>query len=158
MWRCDPPTRIVLAALAGLVGAALHVAPLALVAPLFGRPRLALLAAAALGAGWGAMQVGSLEQRTLSSGPHVGVVVVTGRPAGSQAIARVAGAGEDVVLRARGAALVQGGIYRVRGRLSPIDPDLRGYYATQGAHLRLTASDPILLGRRGGLCGGRLGS
>jgi len=153
MWRCDPPTRLVLAALAGLVGAALHVAPLALVAPLLGRPRLALLAAAAVGAGWGSMQVASLEHRALAPGPLVGVVVVTGRPAGSQAIARVPGAREDVVLRARATHLVQGGIYRVRGTLSPIDPDLRGYYATQGAHLRLTAAGPVLLGRRGGLWG-----
>src|SRR5580765_8099659 len=120
MWRCDPPTRIVLAALAGLVGAALHLAPLALVAPLLGRPRVALLAAAALAGAWGSGQVASLEHRALGPGALVGVVVVTGRPGGSQAIARVAGAEEDVVLRARGTPLAQGGVYRVRGLLSPI--------------------------------------
>ena len=53
MWRCDPPTRIVVAALAGLVASAMHLGPLALLAPLAGRPRAALLAAAAVaGCGW----------------------------------------------------------------------------------------------------------
>ena len=46
--------------------------------------------------------------------------------------------------------LVPGGIYRVEGTLSPIDPELRDYYANQGVHLRLKASRAVYAGRRGG--------
>jgi competence protein ComEC len=153
MWRCDPPTRIVLAALAGLVACAVHAGPLALLAPLAGRPRIALLAAAAAAVLWGGMRVDALERRVLHPGPVHGVVVVTGRPNGDRAIGRLAGSGEDVVLSVRSGGLVPGGIYRVGGRLVPIDPELRGYYANQGVHLELDASDAVAAGRRGGAWG-----
>ncbi len=153
MLRCDPPTRIVLAALGGLVCAALHVPALALAAPLLRRPRAALLAAAAVAALWGALRVDMLDRRALAPGPLTAVVVVTGRPAGDRAAARVPAAAEDVLLSARGMTLVAGGVYRVSGTLRPIDPALAGYYATQGIHLRLQTSDATPLGRRGGVWG-----
>src|SRR5205823_446753 len=40
--------------------------------------------------------------------------------------------------------------YRAGGRLEPPDPEVRGYYATQGVHLELHASHLTPLGRRGG--------
>ena len=150
MWRCDPPTRIVVAALAGLVASAMHLGPLALLAPLAGRPRAALLAAAAVAVLWGGLRVDALERQVLRPGAVRGVVVVTGRPSGDRAVGRLAGAGEDVVLEVGGGGLVPSGIYRVEGTLSPIDPELRDYYANQGVHLRLKASRAVLAGRRGG--------
>src|SRR3954469_17745306 len=96
----EPATRIVLAALAGLVCAALRVPEAALAVPLLGRPRIALLLAAALAAGWGAMRVSSLDRRVLRAGPVQAVVEVTGQPRGDRALARVEGSGEDVVLDA----------------------------------------------------------
>jgi competence protein ComEC len=154
MWRCDPPTRIVLSALAGLVASALHLGPLALVAPLTGRPRTALLAAAALAVLWGGERVDALEQRVLRPGPVQGIVVVTGRPSGDRGVGRLAGSGEDVVLEVGSGGLVPGGMYRVRGRLTPIDPELRDYYANQGVHLGLDATQSAYMGRRGGAWGG----
>ena len=68
MWRCDPPTRIVVAALAGLVASAMHLGPLALLAPLAGRPRAALLAAAAVAVLWGGLRVDALERQVLRPG------------------------------------------------------------------------------------------
>jgi competence protein ComEC len=41
----------------------------------------------------------------------------------------------------------------VRGSLRPLDPIVRGYYATQGIHLQLRATRTVELGRRGGLWG-----
>jgi len=150
MWRCDPPTRIVVAALAGLVASAMHLGPLALLAPLAGRPRAALLAAAAVSVLWGGLRVDALERHVLRPGAVRGIVVVTGRPSGDRAVGRLAGMGEDVVLEVASGGLVAGGVYRVEGTLSPIDPELRDYYANQGVHLRLKAFRAVYAGRRGG--------
>ena len=84
---------------------------------------------------------------------HGVVVVVTGQPSGSHGLASVTGAGETVVLSAPGIALEEGGIYRVDGRYEPLDPVVRDYYATQGAHLQLRATDAVQTGRRHGLWG-----
>jgi competence protein ComEC len=81
------------------------------------------------------------------------MVIVTGRPSGDRAVARPVGAGEDVLLEVGSGGLVPGGIYRVRGRLEQIDPKLRDYYANQGVHLQLDASDALIVGRRGGVWG-----
>src|SRR5947199_101541 len=115
MSRCDPPTRIVLAVLGGLVCAGLHAMPAAVIAAI-ARPRPALLAAAALAALWGGLRVEALDRRTLAPGVFAGVVEVTGRPNGSRAVARVVGAAEDVELSAPGMRLLSGGMYRVSGR------------------------------------------
>ena len=81
------------------------------------------------------------------------VVVVTGQPTGSHGLASVRGAGETVVLSAPGIMLEEGGIYRVDGRYQPLDPVVRDYYATQGAHLELRATEAVRIGRRGGVWG-----
>ena len=61
--------------------------------------------------------------------------------------------GETVVLSAPGIRLEEGGIYRVDGRYEPLDPVVRDYYATQGAHLELRATEAVRTGRRGGVWG-----
>src|SRR2546423_3545506 len=125
MWRCDSPTRVVLAAVAGVAAAALGHPPLALLAAVPGRPRLLLAAVALLAAMWGAMRVAEIEHRALHAGGFAGVVVVTGQPAGDRAIARDPAAREDVVVRAPGYRPALGAIYRATGRLEPLDPAVR---------------------------------
>jgi competence protein ComEC len=150
-------TRLVLAAVAGLVAAAL------------GRPLLALAAAGVGGSprvrGWalvvaavalvaGGARVAALDRRVLAAGDRAdAVVVVTGQPTGSHGLAVVRGAGETVLLSAPGTVLSEGGVYRVRGRYRPIDAVVAGYYATQGAHLELRASEAVVVGRRHGVWG-----
>jgi len=150
MWRCDPATRIVLAALAGLVAAAAGWPLLGLLFAIPWRPRALLAATALLAAAWGGMRAADLDHRALRPGAVEAVVVVTAAPNGDRAVARVPSAGEDVLLVARGERPVMGGIYRAHGRLEPPDAAVRGYYATQGIHLELRASRIAMLGRRGG--------
>jgi len=136
MWRCDPPTRIVLAALAGLVASALHSGPLALAAPLAGRPRAAVLAAAALAVLWGGARVHDLELRQLEPGPLEGMVIVTGRPSGDRAVARPVGAGEDVLLEV-------GHEDEIEWSMEQLDPDsfvIRNSDGDGGADLERTFS------------------
>ena len=144
----DRPAAVVLAADAGLVAAALHRPLLAALALGLARgARSALIvAAAAVAVAWGAARVAELDRRSLEPGPASGVLTVTGPPSGSRAAAAVAGAGETVILVSRGTPLAQGGIYRVRGRLGPLDDVVRGYYATQGIHLELRATRAVMLG------------
>jgi competence protein ComEC len=102
----------------------------------------------------GGARVAALDRRTLAVGPvRDAVVVVTGQPSGGHGLAVVRGAGETVVLSAPGIVLEEGGIYRVDGRLQPLDAVVRDYYATQGAHLELRATDTVRTGRRGGVWG-----
>src|SRR6185437_8975144 len=131
-------TRLVLAATVGLAAAAL------------GRP---LLAAAAVLVG-DSGRVRALDRRTLAPG-HVrgAIVVVTGAATGSRGLAAVRGTGETVVLSAPGTPLELGGRYRVDGRYQPLDAVVRDYYATQGVHLELRATDAVMIGRRGGIWG-----
>jgi len=150
-------TRLVLAATIGLAAAALG-RPVLAAAALFvgdsGRVRAAAVAVAAVALLLGSARVAALDRRTLAPG-HVrgGVVVVTGAPTGGRGLAAVAGAGETVVLSAPGTALELGGRYRVDGRYQPLDAVVRDYYATQGVHLELRATDAVLTGRRGGIWG-----
>ncbi|MGZ4481085.1 MAG: ComEC/Rec2 family competence protein [Gaiellales bacterium] len=153
MWSCDPATRLVLAALTGLVAAALGRPVLAAAAMLLGRPWPVVLGVAAFTCWWGLLQVDSIERRILTPGPVHATAVVTGQPRGARAVARLRPAGEDVVLVAPGERLQQGGVYRVTGQLRPLDPVIAGYYATQGAHLELRASNLVLRGRREGMWG-----
>jgi predicted membrane metal-binding protein len=150
MWRCDAPTRMVLAALAVLVSAALGHPLLALLAALAGRPRLLLGAVAVAAALFGGMRVAALQHRSLRSGPLNTVLVVTGAPSGDRAVVRVPAAGEDALLTAPGYRPQLGGVYRVSGSLRPVDPQVRDYYASQGVHLQLRASRLARVGRRGG--------
>ncbi|MDX6520379.1 MAG: competence protein ComEC [Gaiellales bacterium] len=150
MWRCDPATRFVLAALAGLTSAAFGRPLLGLVVAVPWRPRALLAATALLAAAWGGQRVADLDHRALRPGPIEAVVVVTAAPSGDRAIVRVASAAEDVLLVARGQRPLLGGVYRAEGRLQPPDPAVRGYYATQGVHLELRASRLTALGMRGG--------
>jgi competence protein ComEC len=150
MWRCDPATRFVLAALAGLTSAAFGRPLLGLVVAVPWRPRALLAATALLAAAWGGQRVADLDHRALRPGPIEAVVVVTSAPSGDRAIVRVASAAEDVLLVARGQRPQLGGVYRAEGRLQPPDPAVRGYYATQGVHLELRASRLTALGLRGG--------
>ncbi len=148
------PTRIVCALLAGLVGAALGLPPVAAAAPaaLFGRSRgLRIgLVLAALAAGlWGSQRVADIQRHHLTSGPVTMRVVATGQPAASHVMAET-GVGEPVLLHAPGHALEQGAAYLVRGRLQPLSPEVAGYYAIQGARFELRASDLVRVGRRGG--------
>ncbi len=151
-------TRLVIAAVCGLAAAALGRPLLALgAAGVGGSARLragALLVAAAAVLAGGA-RVAALDRRVLAPGGTGGavVVVVTGQPSGSHGLAAVRGAGETVLLSAPGTLLSEGGVYRVRGRYEPIDPVVAGYYATQGAHLELRASEALMVGRRGGVWG-----
>ncbi len=102
----------------------------------------------------GSARVAALDRRSLAPGHvHGAVVVVTGQPSGSRGLAAVTGVGETVVLSAPGILLEEGGIYRVDGRYEPLDPVVRDYYATQGAHLELRATDAVRTGRRGGVWG-----
>ncbi len=153
MWPCDLPTRLVLAAVAGLVAAALGHPLGALLVAVPWRPRLLLAGVAVLAALWGTARVAQIEHRALRPGGFAGVVVVTGRPSGDRAIARDPSAREDVLVRAPGYRPQLGGVYRVSGRLVPVDPVVSGYYATQGIHLELRASRLTALGSRGGLWG-----
>jgi competence protein ComEC len=158
MWSCDPPraTRIVLAVLVGLVASAFAAPPLALGAAAAGRTlpmRTAALVAATVALLVGTARVEQFDRRVLRAGGFAGTVTVTGQPSADRALASAAGAGETVVLVAPGVALQQGAVYRVSGRLRPLDPVVRGYYATQGAHLELRAARCAMTGRRGGLWG-----
>lgn len=150
MWRCDRPTRLVLAVVAGLVAAAFHHPLAALVVAVPWRPRGLLMAAALAAAIWGGMRVAALDQRSLTPGPIDSVVVVTAAPSGDRAIARVRARGEDVLLQAPGFRPHLGGVYRAVGRLEPIDDVVRDYYASQGVHLELRASRLAWLSDRGG--------
>jgi competence protein ComEC len=152
----DRPAAVVLAVDTGLVASALHRPLLAVLAVGLARtPRSALVLAlaAAIAVAWGSARVADLDRRVLVPGPAVATVTVTGAPAGSRAAAAVAGAGETVVLVAPGTPLRQGGVYRVRGSLRPLDDVVRDYYATQGIHLQLRATRAVAVGRRGGLWG-----
>jgi len=150
-------TRLVLAATVGLAAAALGRPLLALAAVLLGdSARLRIVAAAVAAAALviGSARVAALDRRTLATGRvHDAVVVVTGQPVGSRGLAAVARVGETVVLSAPGIRLEEGGIYRVDGRYEPLDPVVRDYYATQGAHLELRATEAVRTGRRGGVWG-----
>jgi competence protein ComEC len=150
-------TRLVIAATIGLAVAALGRPFLVLAALLVGdstRLRVAAGGIAVAALVFGSARVAALERRTLAVGPVRGaVVVVTGQPSGGHGLAAVRGAGETVVLSVPGIELEEGGIYRVEGRLQPLDAVVRDYYATQGAHLELHATDAVRTGRRGGLWG-----
>src|SRR5205807_238630 len=65
MSRCDRPTRIVLAAVAGLVAAAVGHPPLAALAAIPARPRGALLLVALVAAAYGQAHVDDLRRTTL---------------------------------------------------------------------------------------------
>ena len=93
MSRCEPATRIVLAALAGLVAAAVGSPLLGLLVAIPWRPRALLAATAMLAAAWGGVRVADLDHRALRPGPIEAVVVVTAAPNGDRAIARVPAAG-----------------------------------------------------------------
>src|SRR5437588_11478855 len=125
MWRCDPATRIVLAALAGLVAAALGRPLLGLLVAVPWRPRAMLAATALLAAAWGGLRVADLDHRALRPGAVEAVVVVTSAPSGDRAIVRVPDAAEDVLLVAPGERPRLGGIYRAVGRLEQPDPAVR---------------------------------
>src|SRR5947209_4458258 len=153
MSRCDRPTRIVLAAVAGLLAAAVGHPPLAALAAIPARPRGALLLVALVAAAYGQAHVDDLRRTTLRPGAEVGRVLVTAAPNGDRAIARELAAREDVLLVAPGYRPQLGVVYAVTGRLRPIDPQVRDYYATQGVHLELRASRLVAGGRRGGVWG-----
>jgi competence protein ComEC len=144
---------MVLAALAGLVSAALGHPLLALLAAFAGRPRLLLAGVAVAAALFGGMRVAALQHRSLRSGRVNAVLVVTGAPSGDRAVVRVPAAGEDALLTAPGYRPQLGGVYRASGTLRPVDPQVRDYYASQGVHLQLRASRLAWLGRRGGTWG-----
>jgi competence protein ComEC len=153
MWRCEPPTRIVLAAVAGLVAAAFGHPPLAGLAAIPARPRLLLLVVAMGAAAYGHGRVADLERTALRPGAEHARVLVTTAPNGDRAVAREVAAREDVLLVAPGYRPQLGVAYAVTGRLRPVDPQVRGYYATQGVHLELRAARLVALGRRGGMWG-----
>jgi len=150
-------TRLVLAATIGLAAAALGRPLLGVAAMLVGdsaRVRAAAIAVAALALLLGSARVAALDRRVLAPGHAQGaIVVVTGAPTGSRGLAAVAGAGETVVLSAPGTPLELGGRYRVDGRYQPLDAVVRDYYATQGVHLELRATEAVRIGRRGGVWG-----
>ncbi len=151
-----PHTRLVLAATVGLAAAALGrplLAAAAVLAGDSGRVRAAAAAVAAVALLLGSARVAALDRHVLAPGPVRGVLVVTGAPTGSRGLAAVSGAGETVVLSAPGTRLELGGRYRVVGRLEPLDALVRDYYATQGVHLELHATETVMIGRRGGLWG-----
>jgi competence protein ComEC len=152
--RLPDPTRVVLAALLGLCCAGLATPAPMPAAVLLGRDwrmRVVVLAVAVAALVWGSARVARLDEHRLSVGPFHGQVTVTSSPSGDRAMA--AADGEGIVLVSRGVPLVQGGRYRVSGKLTELDPDVRGYYRTQGVHLELDASDPVLVGRRTGVWG-----
>jgi competence protein ComEC len=150
-------TRLVMAATIGLAVAALGRPFLVVAALLVGdsaRLRVAAAGIAVAALFFGAARVAALDRRSLAAGPvRDAVVVVTGQPSGGHGLAAVRGAGETVVLSVPGLVLEEGGIYRVDGRLQPLDAVVRDYYATQGAHLELHATDAVRTGRRGGVWG-----
>jgi competence protein ComEC len=150
-------TRLVIAAVVGLAAAALGRPLLALAAGGVGGParvRAAALVVAAVAVVGGGARVAALDRRVLEPGRTSGaLLVVTGQPTGSHGLAVVRGAGETVLLSAPGTVLSEGGVYRVRGRYQPIDAVVAGYYATQGAHLELRASEAVMIGRRHGIWG-----
>jgi competence protein ComEC len=153
----SPHTRLVLAATIGLAAAGLGRPLLAAAAVLVGdsgRIRAAAAGVAALALLLGSGRVAALDRHVLSPGRvHGAVVVVTGAPTGSRGLAAVTGAGETVVLSAPGTPLELGGRYRVDGRYEPLDAVVRDYYATQGVHLELHATEALMIGRRGGMWG-----
>src|SRR5258706_10198030 len=102
MSRCEPATRIVLAALAGLVAAALGSPLLGLLVAIPWRPRALLATTALLAAAWGGMRVADLDHRALRPGPVEAVGGVTSAPHGGPAIVPGPSAGEGVLLVARG--------------------------------------------------------
>jgi competence protein ComEC len=118
-----------------------------------GRVRAAAVAVAAVALLLGSARVTALDRHVLAPGHVRGVVVLTGAPTGSRGLAAVSGAGETVVLSAPGTRLELGGRYRVVGRLEPLDAVVRDYYATQGVHLELHATETVMIGRRGGIWG-----
>lgn len=146
-----------MAATIGLAVAALGRPFLVVAALLVGdsaRLRVAAAGIAVAALLFGAARVAALDRRSLAVGPvRNAVVVVTGQPSGGYGLAAVRGAGETVVLSVPGLVLEEGGIYRVDGRLQPLDAVVRDYYATQGAHLELHATDAVRTGRRGGVWG-----
>jgi competence protein ComEC len=150
-------TRLVLAATIGLAAAALGrplLAAAALLVSSSGRVRAAAIAVAAVALLLGTARVAALDRRALAPGRvHDVTVVVTGPPTGSRGLAAVTGAGETVVLSAPGTPLELGGRYRVDGRYEPLDAVVRDYYATQGVHLELHATEAVLIGRRRGVWG-----
>lgn len=150
------PTALVLAAVGGLSAAGLGVPLLAAAVPALGRSwpmRIALGLTAAGALLWGDARVASLSRHALDPGSFGGLVTVTQQPSAGRAIASVAGSGESVVLHAPDDPIVQGGRYRVRGRLQPLDAVVRSYYATQGVRLELRAETVVAAGRRGGVWG-----
>jgi competence protein ComEC len=153
MWRCDPPTRVVLAALAGLGAAAfgMPLAALAVAIPM--GPRVPVALTASVAAWWGSKQVEELRHRALPAGPVTTLVVVTEPPSGDRAMARVPAAEEDVLLVSRAIRPQLGGVYLVEGYLAEPSAQVRDYYATQGVHLELQAEELRLIGRRGGAWG-----
>jgi competence protein ComEC len=152
-----PHTRLVLAATVGLAAAALGrplLAAGAVLAGDSGRVRAAAVAVAAVALLLGSGRVAALDRHVLAPGRvRDAVVVVTGAPTGTRGLAAVSGAGETVVLSAPGTRLELGGRYRVGGRYAPLDPVVRDYYATQGVHLELRATETVMIGRRGGIWG-----
>src|SRR5439155_24106400 len=135
MSRCEPATRIVLAALAGLVAAAMGSPLLGLLVAIPWRPRALLAATALLAAAWGGARVADLDHRALRPGPVEAVVVVTSAPNGDRAIVRVPAASEVVFLVARCERPVLGGVYRAGGRLETPDDEVRIYYSSLGVYL-----------------------
>lgn len=118
-------------------------------AALVARPRAALLLAAALAAGWGALRVEALDRHELAPGRVAGELVVTGLPDGGRALGRLAGSREDVLVIAP-EPLRLGSRYRIEGTARPIDGPAAGYYAGRGAHLELRAGAIDAVGRRSG--------
>ncbi len=154
--RPGDPTRLVAAVVIGLAAAALGRPLWAALAVLAGRGwglRVACLVAAAAAVVFGGDRVAQLKRHALHAGRFSGVVTVTAQPGSGRGLAAVRGAGETVVLVWRRGPLEQGGVYRVTGRLRPIDSVVAGYYATQGAYLDLRATAVTRVGRRGGVWG-----
>jgi len=155
MSRSDDPTRLVGAALCGLVGAALACPPAVLAAALIGRTpamRAGLVGIALAALLAGQARVAELEQRTLSPGRYSGTITISGQPLDGRAIVE-SSPGERVLVTLHGPDLAQGQRYRVTGSLSDVDPVVRDYYSTQGVHLHLLVSDWRPTGRRGGVWG-----
>src|SRR6476619_1215187 len=97
MWRCDTPTRLVVAIVAGLVAAAFGHPLVSLLAALPWRPRALLLAVALAAALWGGMRVAALQHLPLVPGPIDGVRVGAGAPNGDRAVVRGVAGREDVL-------------------------------------------------------------
>ncbi len=149
-WRCEPPTRVVLALLAGLTCAALQLPAVAVVLVGVFRPRPVLLVAAAIAAIWGGLRVARINERPLHPGPVSGVATVISPTGPGRAVAHLTPPGEDVLLDAGGTRLQVGEVLRVTGTAQQLFPEVRDYYAHQGVHLGVNASDVVPLGYRGG--------